>query len=223
MNADSRSIRWLLLATILVLSALTAQAQSGRRQTRETPAAPIPTPTPEPTPKPKSEQKKSDLVLFVGIDRSSLPMSYPYSYLDAVLRGCGGRLRDGSAADVDIVGDWSRSDAIKKAKAAKPDQYVIYLQLSMDSISRSGNQNDDDLAIEYIVYASVTAKVVTSGRTYQNPKGKGPLVIGPKGGSVLYREQLLERAGEDAADRILSALHLVIPSTVPHFSAPNVR
>ncbi|HSB29312.1 MAG TPA: hypothetical protein VLE19_15700, partial [Pyrinomonadaceae bacterium] len=74
----------------------------------------------------------------------------------------------------------------------------------------------DQIQLEYVVFAPGTAKIVTSGRTYQNASRKGPVVVGPTGGgstSGLYREVLLKRAGEEAGDRILRALHLIVPTT----------
>ena len=75
----------------------------------------------------------------------------------------------------------------------------------------------DDLMLEYVAFAPGTAKVVTTGRSYMNGRRTGPVVVGPGGTSTsaLYREKLLEMAGEDAGDRILKALHrdVNIPSS----------
>jgi hypothetical protein len=69
---------------------------------------------------------------------------------------------------------------------------------------------DSQIEIEYVVFAPGTAKIATSGRTYQNANRKGPVVVQPPGGSnnQVYVERMLERAAEDAAERILKALHL---------------
>jgi hypothetical protein len=64
--------------------------------------------------------------------------------------------------------------------------------------------------LEFIVYAPTTGKIATSGRSYQNANSKGPIVVQPPrgGGNTVYQERMLRRAAEDAADRILKALHL---------------
>jgi hypothetical protein len=125
-----------------------------------------------------------------------------------VIRGCAERLRTRSSASVDVTDkDFTRGEAIKKAKS-ESKSYVILLTLSLDQPARSY----DDVALEYVVFTPGTAKVLTSGRTYQNVNRKGPIVVGPTSrGSSLYREQLLQQAGEDTGDKILKALHLNTP------------
>ena len=202
----------LLLACMCVV-----EAQSGRRQTKPAPAAPIPSPTPEPTPSPKAQQKEPDIIFYIGADRNHTYNYYPYSYYDAVLNGCAEALRH-SSAGVDVSqNELPRSEAIKKSKAST-NTYTVLLQLTDQAMGgiNSGNQRSDQIELEYVVFAPGTAKVVTSGRTYQNATRKGPIIVGPTGGgstSGLYREALLKRAGEDAGERILHALHLSVPKT----------
>src|SRR5215213_7081595 len=196
----------LLILLLIALCALPVQAQSGRRKTPPPPAAPVPTPTPEPTPVPRKEQKV-DLLFFIGADRHSSYGSYPFSYYDAVVRGCAERLRADSSASVDITEkDLSRGEAIKKAKS-EAKSYVVLLTLTFDTLARSY----DDLILEFVVFTPGTAKVVTSGRSYQNANRKGPVIVPNGRASGLYREQMLRQAGEDAGSRILKALHLNTP------------
>ena len=200
-------MKYRLLTTVVVLAfcVLTVQAQSGRRQVKHEPAAPVPTPTPEPTPTPKKVEKESELLFFIGADRSDAFATFPFSYYDAVVRGCADRLRSGSSADIDITnGSLSRGDAIKKAKA-DTKTYVVMLTLKYDSMARSY----DELILEFVVFAPGTAKIAVNGRSYMNSNRAGPISV-PRGGSTngLYREQLLKLAGQDAGDRILKGLHL---------------
>ncbi|HEX3253266.1 MAG TPA: hypothetical protein VHS05_27745 [Pyrinomonadaceae bacterium] len=171
------------------------------------PAAPIPTPTPEPTPTPKKQTKDTELFFFVGADRDSSYSSLPLGYYDAVLQGCASRLRAGSSASVEVSEhDVNRGEAIKKAKS-ETKAYTVWLNLTFDAMARSY----DDLVLEYIVYAPETAKMVTNGHSYLRGRRAGPIVVDPTGGrgsSGLYREELLKRAGEEAGDRIIKALHL---------------
>ncbi len=149
---------------------------------------------------------KNELVFFVGADRHSSFTSVPFTYFNIVLQGCASRLRAGSSADVEVSdNDVNRSDAIKKAKS-ETKAYVVWLNLSVDSMARSY----DDLTLEFIVYAPETAKIVTSGRSYLTGRRAGGVVVdpNPRRSSGLYREQLLKQAGEEAGDRIIKALHL---------------
>lgn len=200
----------LLFACVLVIG-----AQSGRRQTKPPPTAPVPTPTPEPTPA-KTQQKEPDIFFYVGADRNKSYSFYPYSYYDAVLSGCSEVLRR-SSAKVDVTDrDLPRGEAIKKSKE-NAKTYTVLLQLTEETLGgTSGSQRYDQIELEYVVFAPLTGKIATSGRTYQNANRKGPIVIGPPGGgttSGVYREVLLKQAGQDAGERILHALHLSVPRT----------
>ena len=204
-------MRHLCFIAVLLVCAVTVQAQSGRHQVKPPPAAPVPTPTPEATPIPK-KQEKNDLAFFVGAYRDSSYASLPFTYYDAVLQGCASRLRAGSSADVDVSDhDVNRGEAIKKAKAEKK-AYVVWLNLTVDTMASSY----DDLVLEYIVYAPETAKVVTNGRSYLTGRRAGSVVVdpNPRRTSGLYREELLKRTGEEVGDRIIKSLHLDVQ--VPH-------
>ena len=165
--------RLLITALVLAFCVLTAQAQSGRRQTKPEPAAPVPTPTPEPTPMPKKEEKKSELLFFIGADRSDSFATFSYSYYDAVLRGCADRLRAGSSASIEVSDrSLSRGEAIKKAKA-DTSTYVVLLTLKYDSMARSY----DDLVLEFVVFEPGTAKIAVNGRSYLNSNRAGPIML----------------------------------------------
>jgi hypothetical protein len=202
---------------LVFVCAFVGEGQSGRRQSRVEPAAPVPTPTPEPTPKPKAEQKEPELIFLVGADRNRSYSMFPFTFYDAALSGCSNVLRRGSSAQVDVSDrDLPRGDAIKKAKS-NAKTYVVLMELRADTMTGSQNsQSYDQLVLEYVVFSPLTAKIATSGRTYQNANRKGPVIVGPTGGGpsgVLYREQLLKRAGEEAGERILRSLHLSTPRT----------
>ena len=199
--------RHLAAVLLVVTCALSVQAQSGRRQVKPEPAAPVPTPTPEPTPIPKKEHKEPELFFFLGANRETMA-SFSYSYYDAALRGCAERLRVGSSAGVDTTyKDFSRGEAIKKAKADSKT-YVVLLTVRLDDPATSY----EDLIVEYNVFAPGTAKVLTTGRSYQRATRTSPVIVGPssRNSSVLYREDLLRMAGEEAANKILKALNLAV-------------
>ena len=143
----------------------------------------------------------------MGANRNFSYSNLPFSYYDAALRGCAEKLRTGSSAGVDVTNkDLSRGEAIKKAKA-ETKTYVVMLTLTVDTMARSY----DDLVLEYVVFAPGTAKSVANGRAYMNGRRAGPVVVGPPTGTsnVLFREELLKRAGEDAGERILKSLHVI--------------
>ena len=195
----------------MALVALTAQAQSGRRQVKPPPAAPVPTPTPEPTPVSKPVADKDELLFSVGADRGDAFTNFPLSYYDAMLRGCADRLRQGSSASVDVSSQTtSRGDAIKKAKSGSG--YVVLLTLKYEAMARTA----DDLVLEFVVFAPGTSKIVTAGNSYVSGRRAGPVVVGPPtGSSGLYREYLVKQAAEDAANRILKKLNLGQTPKIP--------
>ena len=203
----NRQLKTLLLVSVVAVTFITiVQAQSGRRQTKPAPAAPVPTPTPDPTPKQK-EETKSELGFLVGIDRADSFNYVPLTFYSVVVDSCANRLRHGSSAQVDKTDRLSRADAIKKAKSEKTT-YVVYLRLTSMAMREYSSAEAE---IEYIVYAPQTGKVAASGRSYQNASHKGPIVVQPPRGSnnTVFQEQMLKRAAEEAADRILKALHIV--------------
>lgn len=209
MSPKPRIFQFLLLclATVAVC-AIAVHAQSGRKKPTPPPAAPVPTPTPEPSPSPKP-QKEPEFGFLLGADRFDTFESYPLAYYDAAMRGCGDRLRSGSSARVDVAQSHiNRGEAIKKAKS-ETNTYVVLLRLRLDPLTA---RSFDDLELDFVVFAPQTGKVVTSGKTYLNARRTGPVIVGPTSrGSALYREQMLRRAGEDAAERILKAMNLNVP------------
>jgi hypothetical protein len=209
MTSRSSSVAQLLLTFLALLCAFSVHAQSGRRQSKPPQVAPVPTPTPEPTPKPK-EETKTDVGFIVGIDQNDSFSYYPLSYYTTVLNACADRLKRGSSAKVTTSEHMNRGEAIRAAKSEKTT-YVVWLRFYALNMNNQSTR-DADIELEYTVFTPVTAKIATSGRSYQNARRAGPVVVGPPGGStsILYREALLKRTAEDAADRILKALHLAV-------------
>jgi len=202
---NCKSYKACLVLLIFALCALSVQAQSGRRQTKPAPAAPIPTPTPEPTPIPKKEQEAEELIFLVGVDRDTAHPSIPLHFHTTAQRGCAERLRTRSSAEVDVASrDMNRSDAIQKAKAST-NTYVVLLSLRLDSMA----QSYDDLELDFVVFAPVTAKVVVTGRSLVTGNRAGPVVLGRTGRMPggIFREQAVKQAGEDAADRIIKKVN----------------
>ncbi len=199
------------LALFAALCCLTANAQSGRRQAKPPAAAPVPSPTPEPTPKPTPKRDENEFSFLVASgDRgfSNLPLTF----YEAAAIGCADQLAKRTSLAVDVSQrELNRGEAIGRAKSSKTT-YVVLITLIEDRMSASSS-NYPELEVDYVVFAPETAKVVATGRTYENSARKGPISVGrPRGTSLpSYREALLRRAGEDAADRIVKSLHLSDP------------
>ena len=190
---------------VILLCAIAAQAQSGRRHTKPPPAAPVPTPTPEPTPTPKTENKEPELVILVGADDQSNYNSIPLQFYSVAVRGCADRLREKSGAVVEVAqNSLSRGEASKKAKSSD-NTYVILLTLEFETMARSY----DDLELRFTVFAPLTSKVVTNGVEYLNGNRTGPVTVGRRGRlpGTLIQERIIRQAGEEAADRSLRAIN----------------
>jgi hypothetical protein len=198
------------LALLVAFCCLAANAQSGRRQAKPAPAAPVPSPTPEPTPSPTPKRSENDVNFLVAPGDRGADMLAPLAYQDAATTGCADQLRKRTSRAVDVSRhSLGRGEAIDKAKASKTT-YVVLVTLVDDRYSASSS-GEIEFEVDYVVFAPGTAKVVANGRAYENRgASKGPISVGRRRGSTLptYREAALRRAGEDAADRILKSLHL---------------
>ena len=200
------------LTLLVAFCSLIVNAQSGRRQTKPPAVAPVPTPTPEPSPSPTPKRSESDVNFLVSTGDRGAFISAPITFHDAATYGCAEQLRKRTSLPVDVSQrETSRGEAIAKAKAGKTT-YVVLVSLIEDRMSASSS-GYVEFEVDYVVFAPGTAKVVASGRTYENSARKGPISVGRPRGSTMpsYREASLRRAGEDAADRILKSLNLTDP------------
>jgi hypothetical protein len=122
-----------------------------------------------------------------------------------VLRTFAGRLDDPESVKVEIATrDMGRSDSILRAKSEKED-YVVSLQLRSDTMTGS-NSDPYNVEIAYAVFAPITAKQVTSGRTYPGAYRNKGVILSPK--SPVYGDYALNQAAKDAAERILDHFHV---------------
>ncbi|HKR14978.1 MAG TPA: hypothetical protein VJT15_23135 [Pyrinomonadaceae bacterium] len=208
-NRPASTVLGLFVALLTAVCCLSIYAQSGRRKVQPPAVAPVPTPTPEPTPEPSPKKSENQhMIMVVPGDRGASISLYPFSFTEAATAGCADRLSKHDAASVTVSRPLTRGEAINKAKSGK--SYVVLIELREDRMAGQ-SQEYVELEVEYVVFGPGNAKVLTSGRTYERSNRKGPLVVGPRGrGATLpsYREELLHRAGEDAGERILKALHL---------------
>lgn len=211
------------LALLVALCCLTTNAQSGRRQAKPPATAPVPSPSPEPTPSPTPKRDENEVNFLVATgDRGASISAAPLTFHDAATIGCADQLGKRTSLAVDVSRrEMTRGEAIQKAKAEKTT-YVVLVSLIEDRMSSSRYV---EFEVDYVVFAPGTAKVMASGRTFENSARKGPISVGRPGTSTLpsYREEMLRRAGAEAADRILKSLHLSDPPRTKQTNAEHVR
>lgn len=204
------------IVSFALISAATAMGQSGRRVRKSAPA-PVSAPEPTLSPANPAQKEKPALTFIVGMDRYNGFSNIPLYFYDSVLRSCAERLDDATAVKVEVAqGEMNRGQAVTRARAEKED-CVVWLQLKVDSMSADPGivNNLNQLYLEYWVFAPTTAKLVTSGRTYQQGYRKGGVVVGPSGSgrsNTTYSEYLLKQAAREAAERILAHFQIHAPS-----------
>jgi hypothetical protein len=204
------------VCVLFVLLAATAFGQSGRRGSKSPPVA---VPTPEPTAVEKPARKEEPLIsLLVGTNRGDVFAGIPLYIYDSVLQSCSQRLKDSSSVSVEVMTqEMTRSESIRRAKAAK-EGYVIWLNLRGEDQMGSNGGNLSGVFIEFMVLEAATAKVKTQGNSYQGNYRQGGVVMEPGTGrsnNNAIIEHRLRIAAEDAAARILKALHIASASDIP--------
>ena len=194
-----------ILTSVLLLCALTAFAQSGRRVKKSERLPPVPTPEASPTPTPRSSPERTAIPIFLGANSLASFGDIPFYFNESVAKSCAQELQQRGVVHVDLSSrDLSRGDAMKRAKEAK-EGYVVMLELHSDRRAGDRGSGLSTVYIEYVVFAAGTAKVVTSGSVYQRASGMGD-IIGGRSDSARVAEQRLKNAARDAASRILSAV-----------------
>ena len=178
--------------------AATAAAQSGRRAPKSSPApaaAPLPEPTPAAVP---AERPKPDFDSFSSVSIASY---------NATLRSCADRLDESPSVSVErLERSLSRNEATNRAKAEK-NAYVVWLRLREDDMSSSPTGTPNNVFIEYVVFAPVTGKVVSSGSAYPRKRG----LIPGSGTSGIKGDSEIIEAARAAANKILAAMQMHIP------------
>jgi hypothetical protein len=188
--------------------AATAPAQSGRRAPKSPPtpdAAPLPEPMP--TPAVALEQPKPVLQFIVGIERFDNFSSVSIASYNAVLRNCADRLDESPSISVERVErSLSRNEATNRAKAEQK-AYVVWLRIREDEMSSRPTGTPNNVAIEYIVFAPTTGKVVSSGSAYPRKRN----VIPGSGTAGINGDSEIIEAARSVANKILGAMRMHIP------------
>jgi hypothetical protein len=194
-----------VLGCFVLTCASVSPAQSGRRSPRiSTPPPPLAEPE---SPDPKSTTApapKPSLVLNVGMDDNGGFVRFPLKfYTDAMLTIIE-RLSQDASVKVNDLGNITRGDAVKGAKAEKETfAFVVYLDIKVDSMNPDAfSQNARDAIIEYRVFAPGTAKTATSGFSYARNYEKKVGIPRPNS-SGTFDNYLVNMAAKAAAEQIL--------------------
>jgi len=209
LRIQAASLAAIAVFALVAFCAGTLTAQSGRRVPKSK-SAPPPEPQSVPAETKPAEKPRPALSFIIGIYRDSGFGNIPLYFSDSVLRACADRLDDYPSVEVDVAHrDVNRGEAVKRAKAEK-EAYVVWMQLRADSMNANRGSNLSEVFIEYVVFTPTTAKVATSGRTYQQAFRSGG-VIGLPRTSDATSEYSLKQAAREAAERILAAMKNHIP------------
>jgi hypothetical protein len=197
-NLQHKSL--VLFAVVLSLICLSVgQGQSGRR-TPKTKTVTAPAPEPEPSPAPKKQASEPTLTFILGIDLNDGFATVSLNAMNGVRRTLGQRLAEPEGIRVEISQrSMSRGDAVKQAKSEK-DAYVVWVQVKNDAMKSAQTENLTAY-IEYTVFTSGTAKVVTSGSIF--PGNRSRDILGRRTTDA-DGDYSLNRAAREVGDRILA-------------------
>ncbi len=202
----SRSFRCLFIwvVCLLVLTAMPAPGQSGRRQKRSEPLPPVQgVSQTQPAEKAASEPeaaaerpKENGPIIMVATEMGDL--NIPMLYTDIARRGCMQELRLAKNLEIREARNQTRSEAIKAAKESDR-MFVLLMNLEVD---RMGNYGFD---LRYTIFEPKTGKVVGSGSGYPVTPSSG-VPVPPIGAS--RSEVMVEWAGRDVGRQVLKKLGL---------------
>ena len=199
-----RTAAIITVAGLIVVCALTAFSQSGRRVKKAASLPPVPTPEASPTPTPKKSPEKPTTPVFIGVNSYDRLANIPIYFTDSIGKSCAERLSQRSNISVELSSrEVNRGEAVKRAKEAKVG-FVVLLELRADRMRSDGRNSDlSQLYIEYAVFAAGTAKQLTSGSVFQQTGFRDIMVGRDSTSSAEYR---LKQAARVAAERILRVI-----------------
>ncbi len=202
-----------IIAIVFCLLFTVADAQSGRRPPKKSePPAPVQPPSePEPEAKPAKPEAPRIPVL---VSKNVFGIGDEITYSNTMLQACTARLAKAQALEVDASGEnKNRKEASDYAKNSSKI-YVVWIELHFTQRYNRNNtrQGDyDSFYIDYVLYEPVTGKSKTGGRVHQQPYRQGGVGPLPVPGGYVPIEYSIRQAGQDVADRILSALNITPP------------
>ncbi|HEY9282635.1 MAG TPA: hypothetical protein VIP46_04185 [Pyrinomonadaceae bacterium] len=201
-----------LLACVSLAACAATFAQSGRRQQKQPPLAPVPTPTPEPTPVPKEEKVEAKIPLVVvSEDTNYFVQQSNQSY--AVQAVAVARLRESRA--IEVSGDsarGSRGEAMRRAKESG-GRHVVWFELRSFGMGQPARRlPPEEMLVEYSVFETGTAKRLSHGTIHMR-RARGPLGgLGLPGCYPrLTNEVEYAIAGLEMAERIMESFSVPLP------------
>lgn len=136
------------------------------------------------------------------------------SYLvDIITDGCASRLQKSSSLKVNPSrAEVNRKEASDQAKASE-ELYVLWLEADLNRFDMDRTSTYSNTSIDYYLFAPKTGDRKTWGKIYLRPYTPsatpgGVQVPLPVPTGRVPVEYLLKQAGEDVAERVLSAMNL---------------
>lgn len=216
-----------VLALMAGPQAADAREQSGRR--KAAPASPVPTPTPVPVePAGESESvprgsegKRPGVVAgFIIIENDNFITDIDRFAREDVLEAFTRRLGQSSSVEVAPGGKGTRKDARDRAKS-ESETYVVLFHLEEEAADRGmqsiGRADTRTLVIRLYVFEPKTGNLKYSDVIHQRPYRDTATIGGvrvPVPGRRIERypsERELKQAAHDAADRLMSRFHVILP------------
>lgn len=199
---------------ILFLSAIASGAQSGRKIPKRTePPKPVQPSTEQEPVKPESEPEKTQKSLIPMLILRGQSFNSSSFYVDIVMDGCASRLQKSLALKVTPSrSEVNRKEASDQAKASD-ELYVLWIEPNFDRFDMSRDSTYNSVSVDYYLFAPKTGDRKSWGKIYLRPYSPtatpgGVQVPLPVPSGRVPIEYLLKQAGEDVADRVLSALNL---------------
>jgi len=200
------------LCLIFLLSVVVSGAQSGRKvPKRNDPPKPVQPSTEEEPVKAESEKPQSSLIPMLIVRGHTFNSS---SYLvDIITDGCASRLQKSSSLKVNPSrAEVNRKEASDQAKASE-ELYVLWLEADLNRFDMDRTSTYSNTSVDYYLFAPKTGERKSWGKIYLRPYNPttstgGVNVPLPVPSGRVPVEYLLKQAGEDVADRVLSAMNL---------------
>lgn len=220
----------LAACVLCALSAVAAQAQSGRRQPAPRNPVPAATPTPDPGVYSESRTRPADdpnapLHNFYVVEDENHDSftSIPMAARDIILQSFVERLRVSRVVSASSGGKSDRARAREHAKTEKL-AYTVLLEVAEEQITtrRPRTAHDpvplENMVVRYYVYTPQTATLRVQGQVFMRPGQASARVGGvrvpipaPRTSSRIGVEYVLEQAGRDAAERMAAQLDITLP------------
>ena len=210
-----------LCAGLMGLAFVVTPAQSGRGGAR--PVAPPPPETITTQSKSKTKLTKYSFLVANYVEGNVIPPSRAQKIFESFAQ----RLTEFSVITVTSVANpaLNRREAMERAKT-ETENYVIWLRLQPDTPDRDttyvGAVDFDDVVINYVVFAPGSGQVKTEGRVYYKHLYESSVSVSNTRSATVRQPQTvtrqpveytLERAGREAANRVVMALKIAQPRT----------